>query len=76
MNGTDRILEVARMAMNAAATVHAETERLRYETWRADKTKGKKRWEPQIDRASMVATFEDMFSAGVDALRKETRNGD
>ena len=76
MNGAERLLELAKGAMLASAQVHADIERLRYEAWLADDTKGKKRWEPMIDRASIVATFEDLFHASVEALRKEARHGD
>lgn len=75
MSGTERTLKLAEAAMMAAATHHAEIDRLRYEAWRAEKTKGKKRWEPMVDRAAMIATFQDLFRAAVEAVRKESSDG-
>ncbi len=76
MNGADRMVELAKGAMLAAATVHAETERLRWEAWRLDRSKGKKRWEPIVDRSSICATFDDIFSTAVEAIRRESARGE
>jgi hypothetical protein len=71
VTGTDRIVELCKGAMMAAAQVHADREQKRYEAWKADRTKGKKRWEPHVDRAELIATFEDLFGSAMDAVRKE-----
>lgn len=69
--GVDRIIDLAKGAMLAAATYHAETQRQRYEEHRRAPAKGKRKWNPQADIAEVHLTFEDFFDMSLRAVRRE-----
>jgi hypothetical protein len=70
---TEKLIELAKGAMLASATYHAEVERLRYEAWRKAPKVGKAKYEPEYDRQMLCQTFDDLFGSAVDAIRREAK---
>jgi hypothetical protein len=67
----DRLIELAKGAMMAAATIHVDLEMRRYEQWRAAPKKGKHKWNPSIDRAALCDTMTDLFEQSVELVKQE-----
>jgi hypothetical protein len=71
MTSREMFIALAVGAMSASTTYHASLELEAWQRWKADCTKGKRAYKPMIDNAAMVATFEDLLNASLDALKAE-----
>jgi len=64
-------LELAKAAMKEAVALHVAMEKERFALWKASPAKGRKPFVPFADNEAICRSMEDLFSTGVDLVRKD-----